>query len=106
MCNNEQVNEREMKEKELITLLFLPSSYNVVPVLTSRVLARISKMPVQKSYFKISACPDLATNLLQILTPATINSLVCLKGQSTLQLCPGRWFVWKIFGYSTPKFKI
>ena len=38
-------------------------------------------MPVQNSYFKISARPDLATYLLQILIPATINSLVCQKGQ-------------------------
>ena len=54
-----------------------------------RVLARISKMPVQNSNFKISYRPDLATNLLQILIPATIDSLVCQKGQ-TLQLCPAR----------------
>ena len=71
-------------------------------------LARISKMPVQNSNFKISACPDLATQLLQILIPATINRLVCQKGQFTLQLCPRIWFVrtwlllpksqnWKIF---------
>ena len=56
-------------------------------------------MPVQNSNFKNSARPDLATSLLQILIPATINSLVCQKGQFTLQLCPGRWFVRKIFGY-------
>ena len=37
---------------------------------------RISKMPVQNSNFKISAHPDLATNLLQILLRATFNSLV------------------------------
>ena len=37
-------------------------------------------MPVQNSNFKISARPDLAINLLQILIPATINSLVCQKG--------------------------
>ena len=36
-------------------------------------------MPVQNSNFKMSARPDLATNLLQILIPATINSLVCRK---------------------------
>ena len=42
-----------------------------------RVLARISKMPVQNSNFKISTRPDLATNLFQILIPDTINSLVC-----------------------------
>ena len=71
-----------------------------------RVLARISKMPIRKSIFKISARPDLAFNLLQILIPATINSLVCQKGQVTLQLCPRRWFVTKIFGYYTPKIKI
>ena len=41
-----------------------------------RVLARISKMPIQNSDFKISARPDLATNLPQILITATINSLV------------------------------
>ena len=45
-------------------------------------------MPVQNNNFKISARPDLATSLLQILIPATINSLVCQKGQFTLQLCP------------------
>ena len=71
-----------------------------------RVLARISKMPVQNSKFKISARPDLATNLLQILIPATINSLVYQKGQFTLQLCPRRWFVRKMFGYYTQKVKI
>ena len=73
---------------------------------TSRFLARISKMPVQNSNFKISARPDLATNLLQILKAATINSLVCQKGQFTLQLCPRRWFVRKIFDFYTPKVKI
>ena len=43
-----------------------------------RVLDSISKMPVQNSSFKISARPDLATYLLQILIPS--NSLVCQKG--------------------------
>ena len=33
-------------------------------------------MPVQNSNFKISARPDLATNLLQILVPATFSSIV------------------------------
>ena len=55
-----------------------------------RVLARISKMPVQNTNFKISARPDLATYLLQILIPATFNSLVCQKGHFTLQQCPRR----------------
>ena len=63
-------------------------------------------MHVQNSNFKISALPDLATNLLQILISATINSLVCQKGQFTFQLCLRRWFVRKIFGYYNPKVKI
>ena len=63
-------------------------------------------MPVLNSNFKISACPDLATNLLEILLPATINSLVCQIGQFTLQLCPRRWFVRKVFDYYTQKVKI
>ena len=71
-----------------------------------RVLARTSKMPVQNSNFNISALPDLATYLIQIPIPATINSLVCHKGQFTLQLCPRRWFVGKIFCYYNPKVKI
>ena len=63
-------------------------------------------MPVQNSNFKISTLPDLATNLLQLLILATINSLVCQKGQFTLQLCPRRWFVGKILGYYTQKSKL
>ena len=74
--------------------------------ITIRVLARISKMPVQNSNLKIFAHPDLVTNLLQILIPATFNSLVCQKGQFTLQLCPRRWFVRKIFGYYNHKSKL
>ena len=42
-----------------------------------RVLARISKMSVQRGHFKISARPDLATYLLQNLIAATFYSLVC-----------------------------
>ena len=72
----------------------------------SSVLARILRMPVQNSNLKISARPDLATNLLQILIPATFNSPLCQKGQFTLQLCPRRWFVRKIFCYYHPKVKI
>ena len=77
-----------------------------ISVMGTRVLARISKMPVQNSNFKISACPDLATNLLQIPIPATVNSLVCQKGQFTLQLCPRIWVVRKLLGYYLPKVKI
>ena len=76
------------------------------PRVVVRVLARISKMPVQNSNFKISARPDLTTYLLQILIPATFNSLVCQKEQLILQLCHKRWLVRKIFGYYTPKVKI
>ena len=63
-------------------------------------------MPVQNSNFKMSARPDLATNLLQILIPATFNNLVCQKGQFTLQLCPRRCFFRKIFVNYPPKVKI
>ena len=73
---------------------------------TVSVLARISEMPVQNINFKISARPDLATNLLQIRIPPTFNSLECQKGQFTLQLCPRRWFAIKIFVYYPPKVKI
>ena len=47
-------------------------------------LARISKMPVQNSNFKIFACPDLATYLLQIPIPPPFNRLVS---------CPNRRFI-------------
>ena len=63
-------------------------------------------MPVQNHNFKISARPDLATNLLQILIPTTSKSLLCQKSQFTLQLCPEGWFVMKIFGYDPQKVKI
>ena len=64
-------------------------------------------MPAQNSHSKISAHPDLATYVLQILTTATLNSVVCQKGQFTLQLCPKRCFFWgRIFGYYPPKVKI
>ena len=71
-----------------------------------RVLARISKMPVQKSNYKISACPELASHLLQILFPTTFKSLLCQKGQFTLQLCPKRWLNRKIFGNYPKKSKL
>ena len=70
-----------------------------------RVLARITKMPVQNSNSKSSARPDLATNLLQILIPGICNSLLCQKGQFTLQQCPRRWLVRNIFGNYPPKVK-
>ena len=74
-------------------------------MITGRVLARISKMPVQNSSFKISACSDLTTYLLHNLIPATFNSPVCQKGHFTLQPCPRSCFVRKIVGYYTPKVK-
>ena len=48
---------------------------------------------------KIAARPDLATQLVQIVIQNISNSLLCQKGQLTLQPCPRRWFVKKIFGY-------
>ena len=63
-------------------------------------------MPVQNSNFKISARPDLATNLLRFIIPNTSASLSCQKEQFTLKPCPKRWFVRKIFGYYPPKLKI
>ena len=63
-------------------------------------------MLVQNRNFEIFARPDLATYLLQILIPAIVNSLVCQKGQFTLQLCTRRWFVRKISDYYIPKVKI
>ena len=47
----------------------------------ARVLARISKIHVQDHTFKISACPDLANQPLQILIPATFISLIGQRGQ-------------------------
>ena len=58
---------------ELSNTIFQQNSSNSVVL---RVLARISKMPVPNSNSKISACPDLAANLLQILIAATLNSIV------------------------------
>ena len=63
-------------------------------------------MPVQNSNFKLFARPDLATNLPQILIPTIFDSLLCQKGQFTLQLCPRRLFVSKILGNYPPKVKI
>ena len=42
-------------------------------------------MAVQNNNSKILACPDLATDLLQILIPTIFNTLLCQKGQFTLQ---------------------
>ena len=56
--------------------------------------SRILKMPVQNSNSKISARPDLATQLLQILIPTTFDNLLCQKGQFTLPPCPRGCFVW------------
>ena len=71
-----------------------------------RVLARISKLPVQNSNFKISACPDLPTNLLQILIPTTFNGLLCQKGQLTLQLGPRIWLFGKYLVITLQKSKL
>ena len=63
-------------------------------------------MPVQSSNSNVSAHPNLATKLLQILIPTTVNGLLCQKGQSTLELYPRRWFIRKIFSYYPQKVKI
>ena len=72
----------------------------------TNVLARIQEMPVQKSNFKISARPNLDTNSLQFHILTTFNSIFCQKRQFTLQLCPRRCFVRKIFGDYSKKAKI
>ena len=87
--------------------LFIQTYFQQCPdSLAARVLARISKMPVQNSNFNISGGPDFASNILLLLIPASFHSLVYQKGQSTLQLCPRRWFVCKLFGNYPPKVKI
>ena len=90
-----------------IQFLSIQYQYFVIVLITStRVLARISKMPVQNSNFQISARPDLDTNQFPILIPSTTDCLVYQKGQYTLQLCLRRWFLRKIFGYYTPNVNI
>ena len=63
-------------------------------------------MPVQNNNFKISALPDLAANLIQILRPTTCISLLCLQRQFTLQLCPKKELVRKTFDYYPQNDKI
>ena len=63
-------------------------------------------MHIQNSTSKFSARPDLATNLLQFLIPNTFDSLLCQKTNLTLQPCPKRWFVRKMFGCYPQKVKI
>ena len=67
--------------------------------LLNRVLARISKMPFKNSNYKISARPDLAIYLLQIVITTSFNNILCQKGQFALQLCARRWLVCKRFGH-------
>ena len=45
-------------------------------------------MPVQNSNTKISARPDLATQLLQFLKPTRFDKPLCQKGLFPLQPCP------------------
>ena len=63
-------------------------------------------MPVQNNNSKISASPDLTSQLLQIITPTTSNSPMCQKGQITHQPFHRRWFFKKIFGFYPQKVKI
>ena len=62
---------------------------------------RILNVPVQNcnSKSKISARPDLATKLLQILIPTTFDSLLCQKEQFTKQSRSRSWLVMKVFDY-------
>ena len=54
------------------------SSLSIAGTLNS-LLAKISKMPVQNSNSKIVACPDLATQLLQILIYKLYLKAYCVK---------------------------
>ena len=63
-------------------------------------------MPVQNSNSKISVCPDSYSYLVLILIPNTFNSILCQKGQFTLQVCPRQCYFSKIFGYFPQKVKI
>ena len=65
----------------LITTTFVSriAIYTSAMPLNCRVLARISKMPVQNSNFKVSAHPDLTTDLLQILIPPAISNSKWVK---------------------------
>ena len=63
-------------------------------------------MPVQNSNFKNFARPDLTTYLFKILIPATFNSLVCQKGQFTLQPCPTDGLVGKYLVITPQKSKL
>ena len=62
-------------------------------------------MPLQNSNVKISARPDLATQLLQIIMPTTFDSLLCPKCQFTLQQCIRRLFIMKRYMVISPKIK-
>ena len=63
-------------------------------------------MPVQNSNSKISALPNFATNLLQMLISTTFHCLLGQKGQFSLHLCPRRWFDRKMFSYHPQKSKL
>ena len=68
-----------------LTSTNLPPLYLYIPDVENsgtRVLARNLDMSVQNSNSKTFACPDLATNILQILKLTTFNNLLNQKGQS------------------------
>ena len=73
---------------------------------TPRFLARTFKMPVQSNNCKISARLDLATPLLQIITPSNLLQPIVSKKKLTLQTFAGKWFVRRIFAFYNPKVKI
>ena len=80
---------------------------SIIRTLKSQGLSQDFKNACPKQQFQ-KFCPSrfsyLSTSNPYI--PATFNSLVCQKGQFTLQLCLRRWFGKKIFSYYTPKVKI
>ena len=60
---------------------------------------RTLKRSFWNSNQKISAHPDVATPLLQILTLIKFQMAIVKKEQLPLQPWHRRWFVWKRFGY-------
>ena len=81
-------------------LITTTSSAHIYVCPHSIVLARISKMPFLNCYipkFLHTSCPDLASQLLQVLIPTAFNGILCQKGQFTLQPFPRRFLEEKIW---------
>ena len=85
----------------------LSKAWGFLWVPQARVLARISKCLSKTAISKyLPVQIKLFIYFKSLIISATLDSLVCQKGQFTLQHCPRRRFVRKIFGYYTPKVKI